>query len=205
MLPPIANNFSIEFSENFFQPQLVEKYNDYLFHLNAPVKDIKKHIHESIETLSLPGLNLNVVETSGLKNHGSPTDNLATTATIVFPKNQSLIELLEINKFNLTCKNTIINWSYFYEFFKFYTKRGKGAPKLDLTEFSIDVIIRDAGNIPVLIFTLRNCFSASLPPLDFTFNNTTLGESKTIDVGFWFNFFDAKLIIPEFFKTNKNS
>lgn len=199
MLNPTTNNFVIEFGNKFYHENLVKKYNDFLLHKNNPVKNIKDHIHESIETLSIPGLNLQVTEVNGLKNFTNPTETQAKTTQWVFPKNQTLIEAFEVNKLNLTCKNTIINWTYFYEFFRNNLKSGK--KELKLENFTIDVIVRDGGDIPVLLFQFKNCFSASLPALDFSYGST-FGEQKTIDVGFWFNEMDVTLLLPEFDKIN---
>lgn len=203
MLNPETNNFVIEFGNKFYHEKLIEKYNNFLYHKNNPVKDIKNHIHESIETLSVPGLNLGVVEVNGIKNFKSPQENRQTTSNWVFPKNQSLLEAFEINKLNIVCKNTLINWTYFYEFFRFYIKRGKKDQELNLEDFKISVIVQDSANIPILMFTFKNCFSASLPALDFSYGSP-YNESKTIDVGFWFNEMDINLLIPNYDLKNLN-
>ena len=204
MLNPIMNNFVIEFGDKFYSETLIKKYDEFLFHKNNPIKNIKDHIHESIQSLSIPGLNLAVTEVNGLKDFMNPGASRPLTTNLVFPKNQTLLDTFEINKLNIICDNTLINWSYFYEFFRGNTIRGgtgENGEKLDLVDFEISVIVRDSADIPILMFDFRKCYSASLPPLDFSYGST-FNEAKTIDVGFWFNEMSVHLLIPKYLKTN---
>lgn len=204
MLNPIMNNFTIEFGNKFYGENLVKKYDDFLFHKNNPIKNIRDHIHESLNSLSIPGLNLAVTEINGLKDFGSASDARPLTTNLVFPKNQTLLDTFEVNKLDINCDNTLINWSYFYEFFRGNTIRGRtgeDGEKLDLTDFGINVIVRDSADIPILMFDFNKCYSASLPPLEFAYGST-FNESKTIDIGFWFNEMNVHLLIPGFKKIN---
>lgn len=195
MLNPESNNFVVEFGRDFYSDVLMEKYNKFLYTKNYPIKNIEDHIHESIQGLTIPGLATQALEVNGIKNFNSPTETNPTTSNFVVQKNQPLIEMFETNRLNLTCKNTIINWMYFYEFLRIYSLRGD--KDLRLSEFTISVLVRDASNIPMLYFDFRNCFSASLPTLDFA-QNSAFNETKTIDVGFWFNEMDVRFVVPEF-------
>ena len=195
MLNPESNNFKLDFGNDLFPDFLTEKYDEYLFTANKPIKNIKNHIHESIQGFTLPGLEIPVNEINGLKNFSNSEALGQKTENYVFQKNQPIIEMYQLNRVNVIMKNTIINWIYFYEAFRAYAERGKVRNRLN--EFTINVLVRDASDTPIVYFNFKNCFFATLPTLDFT-QNATFNETKTIDVGFWFNQLDVKFIIPKF-------
>ena len=41
MINPSSDKFILEFSNHIFDNEISKKYDDYLFHLNGPIKNIK--------------------------------------------------------------------------------------------------------------------------------------------------------------------
>lgn len=204
MLNPATDKYTIEFSKNFFDDSLVGKYDDYLYHLNSPIKNIVNHIHESVQSITIPGFNLNVTNVVGLSNltnnipnSRTPNKFAHTTVNKQFPGNSPLSELFDSQIINLTLKNTVLNWMFFYEVMRGYYERTR-----TLKDFYITITVMDAAEIPLLQFIFSDCFVANMPGLTFA-SNEDFRESKTIDAGFAFNKLDIKFLIPKFNKVNK--
>ena len=66
MLNPILSNAIIQFGNGFFPEQLTEKYDTYLYRVNYPLKTFRGYFHETIQSLSIPGLALQTTEMVGL-------------------------------------------------------------------------------------------------------------------------------------------
>ncbi len=201
MLNPSVDKYTIEFSSGFFNNEITEKYNSYLFHMNGPIKNIKDHIQESMQLVSIPGFNLNVLPVSSIGNlqnqkfaaMGKKPSNFAHTSTnrqYAGTSNQN--DILEAQSVNITFRNTMINWMYIYEVFYNYYKRSRS-----LSDFQIHITLYDAAEIPMMQFVFGDCFVSNIPGLDFAFN-AQFREAKTIDAGFTFNTLSSKFMIPDF-------
>ena len=194
MLNPITDKFIVEFSQNFFPGEITEDFDKYLFHLNGPLKSLQEHLLESIQTVTIPGLNLQIVTVGGLPNtgvNGTP-GNQPPTTTIQFPGNAPLSEIYESNIITLNCRNTVINWMYFYKILRGYYDN-----KRSVSLFNIAITVMDAAEIPMMMFLFTDCFLTNMPGLEFS-SNGSFGESKTIEAGFAFNRMDVKFILPQF-------
>lgn len=202
MLNPSTDKYTIEFGGDFYPKEIVKKYDEFLFHKNHPIKNIQGHISESIQTVTIPGMALNTLTVQGLNNVGSGGYNQPspTTVNVNYPGNSPMNEIFEGTALNITLRNTIINWMYFYEFFRgFYNRTNK----IDgFTHFNLQIIVRDAAEIPMISFSFNDCFISNLPGLEFSFN-TSFRESKTFDIGITFNKFDVGFLIPNFVKSNR--
>lgn len=200
MLNPDTSRYNVIFSDELFRDNLVTKYNDYLFHLNYPIKDIKNLITESIQTLQIPGFSLNTLIVAGLNNlpKNPQTPISEVTTNVQFPGTAPLAEILTDFKINITCRNNLINWLYFYEVFRGYYSRQRVQE-----QFQIIVPLFDTNLVNIFNFVFSGCFITDIPPLEFSFNQS-FGETKTIDVGFAFQKLDAQFNIPEYNKTNIN-
>ena len=183
MLNPDTSRYNIIFSDEFYREDLQNKYNDYLFHLNQPIKDIRGLITESAQTLQIPGFSLNTLIVAGLSN---------------LPKNPNapLAEILTDFKVNITFRNNLINWLFFYEVFRGYYARQRVQQ-----QFSIIVPLFDSNSVNIFNFLFSGCFITDIPPLEFSFNKS-FGETLTIDLGIAFQKLDAQFNIPEYNKTN---
>jgi len=196
MLNPSLSNFRIEFSDDFFPTEITEKYDAFLFNKNTPFKFTKAFLYESIQNLDMPGINLNEYSVNGLSNLGlNPRDSGGfphTTVNRQFPGTDAMNAIVDSTKVTITFRNSIINWMYMYEMFYSYYKRSRS-----IKDFKIFVIMLDSGEIPMIKFSLSDCYVSSLPGLSFAYN-AAFNESKTFDVGFTFNKFDVEFIIPNF-------
>lgn len=200
MLNPDTSRYSIIFSDELFNNDLTGKYDDFLFHLNYPNKSIKDLIISEIQTLQIPGFSLNNLVVAGLNNLGKnpKLDNgiSEVTTNVQFPGTAPLAEILTDTKVNITMRNNLFNWLYFYEVF-----RGYYARKRTQTQFDIIVSLFDSNNTNIFNFSFGGCFISEIPPLEFSFTST-FNETKTIDVGFSFQTLNAHFAIPKFNKTN---
>lgn len=198
-LNPNTDKFTIEFGENFYVKELMEKYNEFLFHKNSPIKDIQSHIHESIQSIQIPGMQLNVVNVNGMSNIGA-AGNLNSQAALTINRNYQgnapINEIIDSTSITVTFRNTLINWMYIYELF-----RGSYARQSQLKQFFVNITLRDAAEIPMLNVEFSDCFISGLPGLEFSYN-TSFRESKTFDVTITFNKMDFAFIIPSFQKKN---
>lgn len=200
MLNPSIDKYTIEFSKSFFDNEITEKYNEYLFYLNGPIKNISDHILESIQLVSIPGFNLNTITVAGLNNlkgsnfqMGNKQGNFPhTTTNKVFPGTSSQFEILDNQIINVTFRNTLLNWMYIYEVAQNYYSRTR-----KVLDFQIIITLHDAADIPLMQFIFRDSFVSAMPGLEFAFNQQ-FRESKTVDASFTFNGMDTKFIIPEF-------
>jgi len=195
MLNPSLTNFRIEFSDSFFPKELTEKYDTFLFHKNTPFKLIKNHLYESIQNLEMPGISLNELSVTALPNLGfNPALGNFPIPTVNrnYPGTESLNAVVDSTKVTITFKNTIINWMYIYEIFYSYYKRSRS-----ISDFQITLIMMDSAEIPMIKFTVSDCYVSTLPGLSFAYNSS-FNESKTFDTSFTFNKFDVEFMIPDF-------
>lgn len=198
MLNPDTSRYSIIFSDELFNTDLIGKYDDFLFHLNYPIKDIKSLIEESVQTLTIPGFSLSNLIVSGLRNlPNNPNTKISeVTTNVQFPGTAPLYEILTDTKINITMRNNMFNWLYFYEVFRGYYARQR-------TQSTFDVIVAlyDSNNTKIFNFIFGGCFISDIPPLEFSFNQS-FNETKTIDVGISFQTLNAQFDLPQFNKTN---
>lgn len=205
MLNPSVDKFTIEFGSAFFDNEIAKKYDNYLFHMNGPIKDIKSHIQESIQLVSIPGFNLNPLQITGMNNMKNtnfqspgvkPNNFPHTTINRQYSGTSNQNDILESQIVNITFRNTLLNWMYIYEIFHNSYLRTR-----TLKDFQIVITLNDAAEIPMMQFIFKDCFTSNIPGLEFAFNSQ-FRESKTIDAGFSFNGLDSNFILPEF-KVNK--
>lgn len=203
MLNPSTDKYTIDFSGEFYPKLLIAKYDDFLFHKNHPIKNIQAHISESIQSITIPGMGLNILSVQGQNNLGSNPNygqKAPVTSNTQYPGSAPMSEIIESTVVTLTLRNTILNWMYFYEFFRSFYSR---TSKIDqIKYFTVSIVVRDAAEIPMLSFSFEDCFISNLPGLEFSFN-TTFRESKTFDVGITFNKMQVGFLIPNFIKSNK--
>ncbi len=193
MLNPILSNTKIQFTDALFPQEIVKKYDDFLFHKNYALKSIGGLIYESIQNVELPGLNLNTLIIQALANTGkTKKDFNHVTINRGYPGTDPLNTVIENSILTLTMKNYLINWMYFYEMNHNYYAR-----KRTVEQFGITIIALDSAELPIIKFTLKNCFIQMLPGLAFSFNSS-YNESKTIDIGIFFNSMDVDFLIPNF-------
>lgn len=211
MLNPSLNNFRVSFSPDAFPKELTEKYDTFLFQQNTAFKTIQSHVLESIQNLTMPGINLNTITAAGLNNlgknpwgpgnedsiggkPGGPDKNGFPHSTVnaTFPGTAPMNEIVDSISANITFRNSILNWCYFYELFYDYYKRSRS-----IKEFSIYIDMFDSARLPMIRFSLGYCFVATIPGLEFAANQT-FNDTKTFDLGFVFNKFDVEFLVPGF-------
>jgi len=201
MLNPSTDKYTVEFSQDFYKNIFTQKYDDYLFVLNGPVKHIHTHIHESIQTIDIPGINLSTLTVAGLNNlknqpysgiGKTPRNAVSPTVNLQYPGNNPVNEVIDSTVVNMTFRNTILNWMYIYEVMRNHYERSRTVP-----DFSIMINVMDAAENSILQFIFSGCFVAQIPGLSFSFNNS-FRETKTIEAGFAFNKMDIKFSLPEF-------
>lgn len=207
MLNPNLQNFQIYLSDDFFPEDITEKYTNYLKHVNHPFKNLKDNFLESIQQMTIPGVNMQPLLIAGMDNTGQDPRNPNlnqpygfphTTQNRVYEGNEPWWNNLSETTFTLTLRNNIINWMYCYEmFYRRYLRENR------TNQFQAVLTMMDSAEIPMIKFTASDCFIITLPPLEFAFN-TAFGESKTIDVGIQFNKFDVDFNVPNFKKLNIN-
>lgn len=205
-LNPATDNVLIEFSPSFFETPFIEKYNDFLFHMNGPIKDMQTFIMESIQEIEIPGTSLNVLEIQSIPNIKSSGKQYGinfpeTSINVQYPGTSNKNDIIESKSLSLTLRNTILNWSYFYESLDGYFRRTR-----IIKEFDIVITLLDSAWIPMLSFVFHNCFVSLLPSLTFGFNSQ-IREIKTFNAGITFNSMDINVQIPDFkmSKYNLNS
>lgn len=206
MLNPSVDKYTISFSSNFFDNEISKKYNDYLFHLNQPIKDIKSHIEESIQLVTIPGYSLQILNVNGMNNSNvndlggvgkKPNFITDTTFNSQYPGTAPMNEVLTDTKVTITFRNTLLNWMYIFEIFKNHYRRDR-----KISDFQIIITLMDSAEIPMMNFVFTDCFTADIPGLEFAFN-ANFRESKTIDASFAFRALTPYFKIPEFKKETK--
>jgi hypothetical protein len=205
MLNPATDKFLLEFSSDFFPTSLTQKYDNYMFHMNGPVKYLQAHIMETIQSVNIPGWNVQTTETKGLNNlrnvpgagmGNRPGQFPSNTVNRTFAGSAPINEIVDGNIVNITFRNSILNWMYLWECLRGYYDRTRS-----LNEFRITMTIMDAAEIPLLQFIFSDCFVAVMPGLEFSFAQS-FREAKTIDAGFIFNKIDVNFMIPGFKLSN---
>lgn len=194
MLNPVLSNFRIQFGEQLFPQHIVEKYDKFLFHKNYPLKNIRAYLHETIQTINIPGEDFQTLTVSGLSNliNADIRDFPHTTVNRTYPGTSPLNEVVDGIMITVTFKNSILNWIYLFEWMYKYYKRTREAH-----EFYVNLIMLDSAEIPMINFRLLDCYVAQMPGLEFAYNEG-FSESKTFDMSFVFNRFDVNLIVPGF-------
>lgn len=206
MLDPLIDKYIIEISSEFFNTNYAKKYSNFLYNMNGPIKDLQTHFYESFQNINIPGITAQPTVVSGLGNlngvntgGSSPKNMTETTIDRQYIGNMPFNQILNSNNITINCKNTYINWMYSYEYFRDYFAR-----KRSVKDFTITITVFDAGNIPMLMFIFSDCFISSLPDLEFLVNQA-IREPRNFDLGFVFNKFDVKFLIPNFNSLLNNS
>jgi len=198
MINPVLTNTKIHFSDDLFPEEFIKKYNDFLFHKNYPLKNIGAVIYESIQNIEIAGINLNPLIVQSINNtRGSSLNKSSngfphTTINRGYPGTEPINNIVDNQVLTITMRNNLLNWMYFYEVCHGYYKRTRN---IDL--FDIIITALDSAEIPMINFRLKNCFVQTLPGLSFSFNSA-FNETKTIDVGIFFNEFNVEFLIPSF-------
>lgn len=196
-LNPATDKFMVEIGNDFFPDLLTKKYDKYLRLSNGPLKNIKSIITESIQTIDIPGINLSTIQAIGLQNLGDLSKQTKigfpnTSTNRTYPGTASDNEITESNMLTMNLRNTLINWMYCYEVLYSYYKRTR-----EISQFYIILTLLDSSEIPLIEFKFSDCFIGQMPGLQFAYNSQ-FRESKNVEVGFIFNKFDTKFLIPEF-------
>lgn len=199
MLNPLVDKYIIEFSGEFFDTNYNQKYSNFLYNLNGPIKDLQTHFYESFQSITIPGITISPTVVTGINNlkdvnfsGNSPYNMTETTVDRQYIGNAAFNQILNSNNITINCRNTYINWMYSYEYFRDYFSR-----KRSVKDFRISITVYDAGNIPMLMFIFSDCFISSLPDLEFI-TNQAIREPRNFDLGFVFNKMDVKFLIPNF-------
>lgn len=199
MLNPILSNAVIEFDSNFFPQELVEKYDNYLYRINYPLKSFMSYFHETVQSLSIPGLSLQTTELIGLynnKNLKADRSNFThNTTQYTQPGNADYTSVLTDNKITVSFKNTILNWLYVWEFaYNYYKRRDR------VGTFNVNVILKNSAEINILGFYFNDSFITTTAELEFSFTEA-FSESKTFDISILFKEFNVRSLIPDFDET----
>lgn len=206
MLDPLIDKYIIEISNDFFNTDYSKKYTNFLYNMNGPIKDLATHFYESFTMINIPGITVSPTVVSGLGNlkdvnfggSKAPTNMTETSVDRQYVGNSPFNQILNSNNITINCKNTYINWMYSYEYFRDYFARNR-----TVKDFKITITVYDAGNIPMMMFIFSDCFVSSLPDLEFL-TNQAIREPRNFDLGFIFNKFDVKFLIPNF-SSGKNN
>lgn len=196
MINPILQNFEIQFSEDFFPELITEKYDNFLFHKNYPFKTLKSYLLETIQNLDIPGINLQTILVAGLNNTGLNNNDFSglnhQTVNRSYPGTSPVNEVVEGVSVVITFRNTLLNWMYCYEvLYRYYAR------KRSMKDFYINLTMSDSAEIPMIRFSLYDCFISAMPGLSFNFVNA-FNETNSFNVTFTFNKFDVSFIVPEF-------
>lgn len=198
MLNPVTDKYVLEFSSNFFDTEFITKYDNYLFHKNYPIKKLQDHIHGSIKSISVPGINTPSMNVNGLSNlnkttiAAKPINMTETSINRSYVGTVPFDELIKSKTLNITCKSTLLNWMYFYEYFRAYYQRDR-----KVLDFKMFMTVMDQADVPMMQFVFSDCYISDLPDLLFQTGDIAK-EERDFDVQVNFNKFDTKLIIPSF-------
>lgn len=188
LLNPSTSNFYITFTKNFFSDEIDAKYNDFLFHMNSPMKDIIALIIESIQQIEIPGDDMETITASNL---GGINGHQYTTSG-----NANQTAILDSTIINITSRNILINYMRLLEFKNAYYARDRKVGMFDFT-----VTFCDSADVPLMSFMFLDCFIRAMPGLTFAYNSE-FNESKTFDWKLQFSRFTPTFIIPDFKKNN---
>jgi hypothetical protein len=202
MLNPVMSNFQIQFGKNFFPKEIIEKYDNWLYSRNYPLKSMEAYIHETIKNVSIPGEQFQTLLVSAMPNlrntnFANPSINKPqgfphTTINRSYPGTSSYNDIVDGITITVTYKNTIINWIYIFEWLYKYYRRTRLA-----NEFNFHLIMLDSARIPMIDFFVDDVFVSGMPGLEFSYNSS-FSESLTFDVTYTFNRFNIDLIVPGF-------
>lgn len=200
MLNYSLSKVTIFFSSEFFPSCQIEKYEDWLKHINYPFKHLEDFIIESIQNIQIPGINVPSLTLQNMPNGGKfgfhRGDEHPTTMNRTFEASEPWFNSIEGNTITLTCRNQLLNWMYFYEMMYNRYKRNNR-----VEQFYTIITLYDVAEIPMIRLKFSDSWVKSLPPLDLSFNSA-FNDSKTFDVVIEFNDFDVDFAIPEFQKIN---
>ena len=200
MLNPSLQNIEIQFSSEFFPKEFTQKYDDFLFNINHPFKNLRDNFMESIQLINIPGLNITPLIINGLDNTGkdprnpnmNPIGFPHATQNRAYEGNEPWWNVLESTILQLTLRNNVLNYMYCYEMLYNRYRRQQRT-----NQFNVYLILKDSAEIPVMRFSALDCFLTQIPTMEFSFMST-FGESKTFDIGIQFNRLDVDFTIPEF-------
>lgn len=195
MLNPILSKVEIFFSSEFFPPCMSKKYNDWLFHINHPFKNIEDFFIESIQNVTIPGINVPSLQVNNIPNKSfGRGDEHMPVENRFFEGHEPWFNAIENSVVTLTFRNNILNWMYCYEMLYNRYKRNNRVDR-----FFMIFTLKDSADIPMVKLSFSDCWIENLPALEMSFNSA-FNESKTFDATIKFNKFDVDLAIPEFEK-----
>lgn len=197
MLNPSLSNFVLDISDEFFPKELVQKYENFIKHMNHPFKIWKTNLLETVQSINIPGLNISPLTVSNLNNTNpnlisNPGGVPHTTNNHFWEGNEPWSNVIESMQFTISLRNNILNYMYFYEFMY---KRYQRTDRTD--RFMVILNMLDSAEIPVIKFIMGNCFLVNVPSLNFSFNES-FNESKQFDIQIQTNKFDVEFNIPDF-------
>lgn len=203
MLNPSLTNFTVTFGNNFYPDELTKKYNNFLFHKNYPFRTINGLVNESIQSIQIPGISLNIQTVTGLENTGKNPRNVKdkngnpdfphTTIQRHYPGTASMNEIYDSNQVVIGFKNYLINYLYFWEILFKYYKRSR-----EVELFPITICMKDSGEVDTIKFSLIDVFISGLPNLLFSYNQSFNDPTLSFDLTCTFNRMDVDFIIPNF-------
>lgn len=195
-LNPVCDKFKVEFIGDFFTSKYLDKYNQYLYNKNSPLKDIMLVLKESIQNLVVPGFSLSPLSITGLANSGNNPYGGSSfpnpTLNQQYPGTQPQSEIWDSTTLNITFRNNIINYMMLYELFYLYVQRDR-----KIGQFNVVHTVLDSAEIPIFNFKFGGVFLQGMAGLEFATNNG-FREAKTIEAVFAFNTLDVEFVVPGF-------
>jgi hypothetical protein len=158
-------------------------------------------VNESIQSVTIPGLSLNVLNVLGMDNTGrnprEVTDNKGRKDfphpenNFLYPGTNPVSDVLESMVCTIGFRNYLINWCYMWAFAWSYYRRNR-----TVGLFNITVTMKDSA-VDIIRFKLSNCFISGMPNLVFSYTRQ-FNESDSFDCNITFNKFDVEFVAPDF-------
>lgn len=197
-LNPVVDKFKVMFGGDFFNNDIAPRYNNYLRHKNAPLKNVEDMFYESINGVIIPGFNLPENTITGLSNLGAGSSAYDQetfpnpTTQMTMPSEVSLIETFSDKMITISMRNNILNWLYCYQIYRGYFSNNR-----TIDVFPIYITILDSAEIEIMRFEFGACYISGMAALEFATNNQ-FREARMIEAQIVFNSMDVETLIPDF-------
>lgn len=194
-LKPRFDLYAFNFPKDMFPQELIDKYNEVLYKNSSVITNIVDYVNESIQSISIPGINAEPVEQNHRETNSNRVSsnhaNYEPSHTYAYTSISNPLEMID-KEFKVTMRMNQGLYNYFFMYENFFYAVCKNINNHPIKEFKIQ-LLDETGKI-ISNILLKNLVITSLDGLDFTYN-TVERESKTFEIGFRFNNIDFDFVV----------
>lgn len=191
---PTGNKFRLSLPANFFQKDIVDKYNKYIELQNTYFKTIDQMVNESIMRVDIPGLTQEVMQQTTVASNSTGINSSGPELDVsYYAGTKPLEEVQESNEINITLRHTESYLIYFFlmeTFYRLYRRDSKDI------RFTIPVTCLTSENFPAFNAIFDKCLFKSINGLNLGYDSVNR-DFKEFQITFVYSDFSVDFDLPQ--------